>query len=159
MEVLFSHSLSHVQVFATPWTAARQAPLSITIFWSLLKFMCIEHGKQADKYEMSLQIEGSWEERVQSARRGREGNRFFCGMENRRNADFTKNEIFPGGERIVDHRRGRRKPVREADPFRRLLQRTLGSSVSITCRRMTCWGGKLHPAWASLVWTWGYPRH
>ena len=32
-------SLSHVQLFATPWTAARQASLSITNSWSLLKLM------------------------------------------------------------------------------------------------------------------------
>ena len=32
-------SLSHVRLFATPWTAARQASLSITNSWSLLKFM------------------------------------------------------------------------------------------------------------------------
>ena len=36
------HSLSHVQLFATPWTAACQAPLSSTISQSLLKFMSIE---------------------------------------------------------------------------------------------------------------------
>ena len=35
-------SLSHVQLFATPWTAARQTSLSITNSWSLLKFMSIE---------------------------------------------------------------------------------------------------------------------
>ena len=35
-------SLSPVQLFATPWTAARQASLSITISWSLLKLMSIE---------------------------------------------------------------------------------------------------------------------
>ena len=34
--------LSHVQLFATPWTAARQASLSITNPWSLLKLMSIE---------------------------------------------------------------------------------------------------------------------
>ena len=34
--------LSHVQLFATPWTAAHQAPLSFTISWSLLRFMSIE---------------------------------------------------------------------------------------------------------------------
>ena len=31
--------LSHVLLFATPWTAACQASLSLTIFWSLFKFM------------------------------------------------------------------------------------------------------------------------
>ena len=35
-------SLSHVQLFATPWTAARQASLSITKSQSLLKLMSIE---------------------------------------------------------------------------------------------------------------------
>ena len=35
-------SLSHVQLFMTPWTAARQASLSITNSWSLPKLMCIE---------------------------------------------------------------------------------------------------------------------
>ena len=34
--------LSHVQLFGTPWTAARQASLSFTISRSLLKLMCIE---------------------------------------------------------------------------------------------------------------------
>ena len=35
-------SLSRVQLFVTPWTAARQASLSITNSWSLLKLMSIE---------------------------------------------------------------------------------------------------------------------
>ena len=35
-------SLSCVWLFATPWTAARQASLSFTIPWSLLKLMSIE---------------------------------------------------------------------------------------------------------------------
>ena len=35
-------SLSHVQLFATPWTPARQASLSITNSQSLLKLMSIE---------------------------------------------------------------------------------------------------------------------
>ena len=33
---------SHVQLFATPWTAACQASLSLTIPWSLPKFTSIE---------------------------------------------------------------------------------------------------------------------
>ena len=42
--VLFSsvHSLSRVWLSVTSWTAARQAPLSITNCWSLLKPMSIE---------------------------------------------------------------------------------------------------------------------
>ena len=34
--------LSHVQLFAAPWTAAYQASLSITNSWSLLKLMSIK---------------------------------------------------------------------------------------------------------------------
>ena len=37
---LFSHC--HVQLFTTPWNAAHQASLSLTISWSLPKFMSIE---------------------------------------------------------------------------------------------------------------------
>ena len=35
-------SLSHIRLFATPWTAAHQASLSIANSWSLLKLMSIE---------------------------------------------------------------------------------------------------------------------
>ena len=35
-------SLSHVRLFATPWTAACRASLSFTISWSLFKLMPIE---------------------------------------------------------------------------------------------------------------------
>ena len=35
-------SLSCVHLFVTPWTAARQASLSITNSWDLLKLMSIE---------------------------------------------------------------------------------------------------------------------
>ena len=35
-------SFSHVQLFATSWTAARHASQSFTISWSLLKLMSIE---------------------------------------------------------------------------------------------------------------------
>ena len=43
-ELQFSsvQSLSRVLLFATPWTAAHQASLSITNSWSLLKLMSIE---------------------------------------------------------------------------------------------------------------------
>ena len=34
--------LSHVQLFVTLWTAAHQAPLSLTVSWSLPKFMSSE---------------------------------------------------------------------------------------------------------------------
>ena len=35
-------SLSHIRLFATPWTAAWQTSLSFTISWSLLKLQSIE---------------------------------------------------------------------------------------------------------------------
>ena len=38
----FSSVTHHVQLFATPWTAAHHASLSISNSWSLLKLMCIE---------------------------------------------------------------------------------------------------------------------
>ena len=41
-------SLSHVQLSATPWTAAHQSSLSFTISWSLLKFMSIESVMQSN---------------------------------------------------------------------------------------------------------------
>ena len=37
-------SLSHVQLFVTPWTAACQASLSITNSWRLLKLMSHQVG-------------------------------------------------------------------------------------------------------------------
>ena len=42
MVFLVVHSPSHVQLFVTPWTAAHQASLCITNFWSLIKCMSIE---------------------------------------------------------------------------------------------------------------------
>ena len=43
-EVMFSsvQLLSRVRLFVTPWTAARQASLSFTIYWSLFKLMSTE---------------------------------------------------------------------------------------------------------------------
>ena len=40
--LLIVQSLSHVLLFAAPWTAACQASLSSTVSQSLLKFMSIE---------------------------------------------------------------------------------------------------------------------
>ena len=42
MEFSSVQSLSRLQLFATPWTVAHQASLSITNSWSLLKLMSIE---------------------------------------------------------------------------------------------------------------------
>ena len=41
--------LSRVQLFATPWTAACQASLSITNSWSLLKLMAIESAMPSNR--------------------------------------------------------------------------------------------------------------
>ena len=40
--VVVVQSLSHVQLFVIPWTAAQQASLSSTVSRSLLRFMFIE---------------------------------------------------------------------------------------------------------------------
>ena len=42
LQVVFVQSLSRVQLFATPWTEARQASLSFTISRSLLRLVSIE---------------------------------------------------------------------------------------------------------------------
>ena len=42
-------SLSRVRLFATPWTAAHQASLSITNSWSLLKLISIESVMPSNK--------------------------------------------------------------------------------------------------------------
>ena len=41
-QIRSDQSLSHVRLFVTPWTAARQASLSITNSWSSLRLMFIE---------------------------------------------------------------------------------------------------------------------
>ena len=46
--LVFIQSLSPVQLFATPWTAARQASLFFTISRSLLKLMFIESVKSSN---------------------------------------------------------------------------------------------------------------
>ena len=40
--LLFNHSILSNSLQPTPWTAARQASLSFTVSWSLLKLMSIE---------------------------------------------------------------------------------------------------------------------
>ena len=40
-QFIFAQSFSHVRRFATQWTAACQASLSFTIYWSLLKLLSI----------------------------------------------------------------------------------------------------------------------
>ena len=41
-EFVVVQSLSCTRLFATPWTAARQASLSFALSWSLLKLMSID---------------------------------------------------------------------------------------------------------------------
>ena len=50
--------LGYVRLFATPWTAARQASLSITNSWSLLKLMPIESVRPGVLQSMGLQTVG-----------------------------------------------------------------------------------------------------
>ena len=47
LDVVVVQWLSHVQLFATPWTATRQASLTFIISWSLLKLMSIETGQKS----------------------------------------------------------------------------------------------------------------
>ena len=47
-----AESLSRVWLFATPWTAACQASLSITNSQSLLKLMSIESMMPSNEYKM-----------------------------------------------------------------------------------------------------------
>ena len=46
--VVFVQLLNHVWLFATPWTAAHQASLSLNISWSLLKLMSFESEMPAN---------------------------------------------------------------------------------------------------------------
>ena len=48
--------LSHVQLFVTPWTAARQASLSFTISWSSLKLMSIESVMPSNHLNLSHRL-------------------------------------------------------------------------------------------------------
>ena len=41
-DIVVVQLLSCVQLFATPWTVAHQAPLSFTVSWNLLKFRSVE---------------------------------------------------------------------------------------------------------------------
>ena len=55
MEMVGSvQSLSHVRLFVTPRTAARQASLSITSSWSLLKLMSVESVEMVREPQRSL---------------------------------------------------------------------------------------------------------
>ena len=48
--VIVVQSFSHVQLFATPWTAASQTSLSFTISMSLLKLMSIESAMLSNHF-------------------------------------------------------------------------------------------------------------
>ena len=54
--MLSVQSLSRVQLFVTPWTAAPQASLIITNFWSLLKLMSIELVMQSKHLILCLPL-------------------------------------------------------------------------------------------------------
>ena len=53
-------SLGRVQLFATPWTAAHQASLSLTISWSLLKLMSISSSVAPFSCPQSFPASGSF---------------------------------------------------------------------------------------------------
>ena len=48
---------SRIQLFATPWTAARQSSLSFTISWNLLKLMSIESVIQQQLYHYFTELQ------------------------------------------------------------------------------------------------------
>ena len=54
--LLLNQSLSHVQLFVTPWTAAHQASLSFTVPWSLNKFMYMESMMASNHLILSLPL-------------------------------------------------------------------------------------------------------
>ena len=49
-------SLSHVQLFATPWTEECLASLSFTIYWSLLRLMSIESVMSSNHLVLCLPL-------------------------------------------------------------------------------------------------------
>ena len=51
--VIVVHLLSRIQLFMTPRTVARQAPLSSTIFQSLLKLMSLESMMPSNQLVLS----------------------------------------------------------------------------------------------------------
>ena len=57
-------SVTQSCLFATPWTAARQASLSITNSWSLLKLLSIESVKGGSKTQFRVQVLGRREKDV-----------------------------------------------------------------------------------------------
>ena len=55
--------LSHVQLFATPWTTVLQACLSFSISWRLLKLISTESMRQ-EKQESGVEKHEGQEERI-----------------------------------------------------------------------------------------------
>ena len=51
--VVVVQSLSHVWLFATPWTAAHQASLSFAVFWNLLKLMSVQSDTIQPSHSLS----------------------------------------------------------------------------------------------------------
>ena len=58
--LLVVEALSHVRLFATPWTAAHQAALTFTISWSLLKLMSTESMMLKSLSAILLKMESHW---------------------------------------------------------------------------------------------------
>ena len=71
--VQFSHSVN-VQLFVTPWAAARQASLSITNSWSILKLMSIDDFPGGSDGKASVYNAGDLGSIPRSGRSPGEGN-------------------------------------------------------------------------------------
>ena len=59
-QIVVVQSLSHIWLFVTPWTAARQASLSFTISWSFLKLMSIESVIPSNHFILCRPLLLSW---------------------------------------------------------------------------------------------------
>ena len=66
--VIAVQSLSCIRGFATPETAACQASLSFTVFWSLLRFMSIERGVPSNHLILFCR---AWERKIKTRKAGR----------------------------------------------------------------------------------------
>ena len=61
-DVIVVQSLSCVQLFVTPWTAAHQASLSFSVFRSVLKFMSVESVMLSNHPILCFMLTVNWDD-------------------------------------------------------------------------------------------------